>query len=162
MRNREVQVECCQIMKLLSTPPVVDGKTFATGASFEMQGSIDALSPTVDAVMAFVAQQNGLLGEEKESQLQLALQEALANAVVHGCKNDASKTVTCQVACDPALGVAVVVRDPGPGFDTENLPNPLSAEGLARHQGRGVHLMLQLMDEVRYERGGRELHMRKA
>ena len=42
-----------------------------------------------------------------------------------------------------------------------SVPSPLSTTGLLRPSGRGVFLINELMDEVRYEDGGRELRMRK-
>jgi anti-sigma regulatory factor (Ser/Thr protein kinase) len=40
----------------------------------------------------------------KEDAIELSLQEALANAVVHGAKEDPSKIVECLVACDEQRG----------------------------------------------------------
>jgi serine/threonine-protein kinase RsbW len=146
-------------MKARTSPLVVNGQTFAAGLRFEIPGAIAAIAPMVDEIMAFLEQENAAGG--KEGEVMLALQEALANAVVHGCKQDASKVVVGQVACDPQLGVAIMVRDPGPGFDSGHVPDPLSEEGLAKSHGRGIHLISQLMDEVRFERNGAEVHMRK-
>ncbi|HZR01988.1 MAG TPA: ATP-binding protein, partial [Burkholderiales bacterium] len=57
--------------------------------------------------------------------------------------------------------ITIVVRDSGPGFDPERVPDPTQGEGLASDHGRGIYLIRQLMDEVRYERHGTELHMKK-
>ena len=94
--------------------------------------------------------------------IELALQEALANAVRHGCKGDASKQVQCCVSCDDTGEVLIVVRDPGDGFEPEAVPNPLDRENILKGSGRGVFLINQLMDEVRFHDRGREIHMRKA
>jgi serine/threonine-protein kinase RsbW len=63
----------------------------------------------------------------REDDIELALTEALANAVVHGAKNDPSKIIECDVACDQKHGMLIVVRDPGPGFDPAKLPIPARA-----------------------------------
>jgi serine/threonine-protein kinase RsbW len=55
----------------------------------------------------------------------------------------------------------IVVRDPGPGFDPAGIPNPIVGENIYSNHGRGIYLINQLMDEVRFERGGSEIHMRK-
>jgi serine/threonine-protein kinase RsbW len=65
------------------------------------------------------------------------------------------------VECDPDHGMLIIVRDPGSGFDPEELPNPVVGERIFADHGRGVYLINQLMDEVRYERGGTEIWMRK-
>ena len=93
--------------------------------------------------------------------VELSLQEAIANAVRHGCKGDATKQIQCCVTVDNSGEVVIVVRDPGPGFDPTKVPNPLGAENLFKPSGRGVFLINGLMDQVIYTDGGREVEMRK-
>lgn len=97
----------------------------------------------------------------KEFEIETALREALANAVRHGCGNDATKSVEVCAACDEARGMLVVVRDPGPGFDPAAIPSPTVGRNLYRHHGRGIYLINQLMDEVSFEKGGTEIRMLK-
>jgi anti-sigma regulatory factor (Ser/Thr protein kinase) len=100
--------------------------------------------------------------EEELAKVELALQEALANAVRHGCKGDPTKQVQCVLTCDAAGEIVIVVRDPGPGFDPSVVPHPLEGENIFKASGRGVFLINQLMDEVAFRDGGREVLMRKA
>lgn len=93
--------------------------------------------------------------------VELALQEAIANAIRHGCRNDPSKRIQCCVTVDAAGDVVIVVRDPGSGFDPAKVRNPLAAENLLKPSGRGVFLINGLMDQVDYADGGREVQMRK-
>jgi len=97
----------------------------------------------------------------KEFEIETALREALANAIRHGCRNDPDKRVEVCVACDPARGILIVVRDPGAGFDPTSIPSPVRGRNLYRHHGRGIYLINQLMDEVSFERGGTEIRMLK-
>ena len=53
------------------------------------------------------------------------------------------------------------MRDPGPGFEPSTVPNPLEGENVFKGSGRGVFLINQLMDEVGFADGGREVQMRK-
>lgn len=117
------------------------------------------ITPVVESVMAVVDELG--CAEGREHEIELAVREALANAIKHGCKNDPSKHVQCTVACDDKRGMLIVVRDSGEGFDPERVPSPLVGENLFRHHGRGIYLINQLMDEVRFEKGGTEIHMRK-
>jgi serine/threonine-protein kinase RsbW len=55
----------------------------------------------------------------------------------------------------------IIVRDPGEGFDPSSVPSPVIGQNVFSTHGRGIYLINQLMDEVRYERGGTEIHMRK-
>ena len=93
--------------------------------------------------------------------VELALQEALANGIRHGCNGDPSRHVQCCVAIDQAGQVTVVVRDPGPGFDAATVPDPLDPANVMKPGGRGVFLINRLMDDVRFADGGREVQMRK-
>jgi len=97
----------------------------------------------------------------KEHAIEMALSEALANAVVHGAKSDPSKVVECDVACDQNRSLLIVVRDPGEGFDPATIPSPLVGENIYSGHGRGVYLITQLMDEVKFLKNGTEIHMIK-
>jgi serine/threonine-protein kinase RsbW len=118
-----------------------------------------AVDPVVQGVMDIVKQMQCASG--KEDAIELALTEALANAVVHGAKADPSKIIECDVACDEARGMLIVVRDPGSGFDPASLPNPCQGEQIYSDHGRGIYLINQLMDEVKFLKNGTEIHMLK-
>lgn len=119
-------------------------------------GAIPVVS---DGVMQIVREKRCAEGHEVE--IEIAVKEALANAIKHGCGGDSSKCVQCCVAVEDDGELLIVVRDPGPGFDPASIPNPLAGAGLLKESGRGVFFINQFMDDVRYEDGGRELHMRK-
>ena len=93
--------------------------------------------------------------------VELALQEAVANAIRHGCGGDATKVLQCAVTCDDAGEIMITVRDPGTGFDPAKVANPLDPVNLLKSSGRGIFLINGLMDEVQFADGGRELQMRK-
>jgi anti-sigma regulatory factor (Ser/Thr protein kinase) len=99
--------------------------------------------------------------EEKAIEVELALQEALANAIRHGCGGDPSKRVQCCVTHDSSGEVIIVIRDPGPGFDAKTVPDPLAGDNVFKSSGRGIYLINRLMDEVHFADEGREITMRK-
>ena len=105
-----------------------------------------AVDPVVEQVMEAVREMKCVNG--KEDAIELALQEALANAVVHGAKEDPNKVVECLVACDEQRGILIIVRDPGEGFDPEEIPSCTIGDNLYSNHGRGIFLINQLMDEV--------------
>lgn len=119
----------------------------------------NAIDPVVQGVMDIVRQMQCATG--KEDAIELALTEALANAVVHGAKADPSKVIECDVACDETRGMLIVVRDPGDGFDPASIPSPVHGESLYSDHGRGIYMINQLMDEVKFLKNGREIHMIK-
>jgi serine/threonine-protein kinase RsbW len=119
----------------------------------------NAVEPVVAQVMDTVRDLK--CGDGKEAAIELAVQEALANAVIHGAKEDPTKMVECLVACDDAGGILIVVRDPGSGFDPQNIPTCTVGENVYSNHGRGIFLINQLMDEVKFRKNGTEIHMVK-
>src|SRR5258706_4185455 len=124
----------------------------------KMEARVESIPPFVEGVMKLVQSMGCAAGKERE--VEIALLEALANAVVHGAKSDPSKEIECCVACDESRGLLLVIRDPGEGFDPKSIPSPIVGQNLFSTHGRGIFLINQLMDEVRYEKGGTEIHMK--
>jgi len=84
--------------------------------------------------------------------LAIATTELINNAIVHGNRRDASKTVSLSVEISSAQ-VVIRVADQGQGFDPTRIPDPLAEENLLREVGRGVFIVRSLMDDVQFERG---------
>jgi serine/threonine-protein kinase RsbW len=147
-------------MKSRRTPRCdFDPGSMETRLRLQIPGRLDALSPAVEQVMSEAGGMECAKG--KEFEIEVALREALANAIRHGCGNDERKTVEVVVACDESKGMLIVVRDPGPGFDPAAIPSPTVGQNIYRHHGRGIYLINQLMDEVSFDKGGTEIRMRK-
>jgi serine/threonine-protein kinase RsbW len=136
-----------------------DGGDLVLRIERTIPGHVSAIGPVVEQVMEVVRQMGCAAG--KEFEVETALQEALANAVVHGCKGDPGKRIQFVVACDEQRGMLIVVRDPGSGFDPDSIPSPIVGKCLFAEHGRGIYLINQLMDEVRFEQGGTVIQMRK-
>jgi serine/threonine-protein kinase RsbW len=125
---------------------------------FTFAGDFESMPAARDSMMDFVRPHCS--DEAEEIDIFLALQEALANAILHGRKGSMAPTLHCQVEIDP-LAFTIVVRDPGAGFNEEVVSDStVSWSNLSEH-GRGIRLMRSLMDEVSYRRGGSEVWMRK-
>ena len=124
-----------------------------------MSSEVRAISPLVDRLMRLIEGSQCVPGEEFH--IELALREALNNAVVHGNQEDLETTVHIRCRCQAGKELSIVVTDQGKGFDFEKtggdrlMPDPLS------EHGRGIQLMKANMDIVHFERGGSEVHMRK-
>lgn len=123
--------------------------------------TLDALNSIQDRVLA-VVRDLPCAPQEMEG-LSVALREALANAILHGNQGDPSKrvAVACFCECDRDGGLLLVVRDEGPGFDPNEVPDPTGAEAIHSFHGRGIFMMRHFMDEVRFENGGSEVLLRK-
>ena len=118
-----------------------------------------AIGTVADAVTETLIQLR--VPEQKRLEIGLAVQEALVNAVVHGCKSDPSKEVRCRLQSDPLGRIVITVTDPGQGFSPDLLSDPKRQENIYADHGRGVYLIRQLMDEVSFERRGNEIRMWK-
>ena len=123
-----------------------------------LPGAANAISPVIQKIMDIIGVMGCAAGREFE--IETVLHEALANAIEHGSGNDPSKQIQCCVACDHERGMIIVIRDPGPGFDPASIPSPIVGQNLFATGGRGIYLINQLADEVRFEKGGTEIHMR--
>jgi serine/threonine-protein kinase RsbW len=120
---------------------------------------ISAISPLVERLMRLVEGSHCVTGEE--TAVELALREALSNAVVHGKRLDAHKLVHVRCRCRVAKGISITVSDQGHGFDPSAVPDSLSVDNLLAEHGRGIHLMKLAMDKVWFEQRGAEVHMSK-
>jgi anti-sigma regulatory factor (Ser/Thr protein kinase) len=118
-----------------------------------------AIATVTDGVTQVLQEKQWL--EEDVIAVELALQEAVANAIRHGCNGDRSKKLQCSVSCSEGGEVVITVRDPGTGFDPSAVPDPLDPQNMLKPSGRGIFLINGLMDEVQYADGGREVQMRK-
>jgi serine/threonine-protein kinase RsbW len=121
------------------------------------------ISPFVDQLMRFIKLFMAKLGmaRETEDEIEIAILEALANAVIHGNHENPEKQVFLSCRCSMDGEVLITVRDEGEGFDSRIVPDPTEPQILLLTHGRGLHLMRALMDEVSFEEKGTVVQMRK-
>jgi serine/threonine-protein kinase RsbW len=85
--------------------------------------------------------------------VQLALEECFTNAVRHGNREDGSKSV--HVQCEISRWrFWAEIRDEGPGFRPDEVPDPTEEENLTAVGGRGLLLIKAYMTEVSYNADG--------
>ena len=126
---------------------------------WSLPSEVTAISPFVDKLMLLL--RNYGCVSEGVSDVEIALREALANAIVHGNHEDRRKQVHVICRREPEE-VSIAVKDEGNGFDIDTVPDPTAPENVGSVHGRGIHVMKALMDEVRFEEGGVVVHMRKS
>ena len=124
-----------------------------------LPSKVAAISPFADQLMRFIVNFRSVDGSETD--IEMALHEALANAVIHGNGENSCKRVYVECRCYMDGEVAITVQDQGRGFDYNAIPNPTFRENLLLTYGRGIYLMKTLMDEVTFEEGGAVVVMRK-
>jgi len=121
------------------------------------------ISPLVDCLMQFI---KALLHESRnedgsEVDIEIALREALANAIIHGNEENPQKRVHVNCRCTMEGEVTITVRDEGRGFNPHALADPTDPDHLLLTHGRGVRLMQELMDAVSFDESGTVVRMRK-
>ncbi len=130
----------------------------------EFTSSYDMLD-MLQVLTDHVCRQVGL-DEDGLHWVSVAVREAVANAVKHGNKGDATKKVfvAYEGTFDQLPELTVTVRDQGDGFDPEEVADPLAPENLLKGSGRGIFLIRSFMDEMTLRRapeGGMEMRMVK-
>jgi serine/threonine-protein kinase RsbW len=107
------------------------------------------------------------LDEEARHWVNVAVRESVINAIKHGNAGDQRKRVYVEFTpldLESPPGVAIRVRDEGPGFDPTAVPDPLHPDNLLKASGRGIFLIRSFMDEMVLQRaaeGGMEMVMVK-
>jgi len=120
---------------------------------------VEAISPLLDLLMRFIRRFRSEDGSEVD--IEIALREALTNAIVHGNHENAEKRVYVASRCSQDGEVLVTIRDLGQGFDSGLVPDPTAPENRLSAHGRGIYLMQALMDEVQFDEGGTVVKLRK-
>lgn len=118
------------------------------------------LCPVLDSLLAQVPRR-------WQAEVRLGLQEALVNAVKHGNRLDPHKVISVRyrVAGNHHWWV---IEDEGGGFDVNCCNRSSSHHSIESGKGetisdcgRGLFILHQVFDEVKWARGGRELHLHK-
>lgn len=111
--------------------------------------SLPSRIETVATAAAAVAQFIGRYGISDDAAfgIDMAVREAVTNAVLHGNRQDENKTVDIVLKSSPDA-VEISVHDQGPGFNPEAVPDPTANENILKTSGRGIFFMRTFMDEV--------------
>ena len=111
--------------------------------------SLPSRIETVATAAAAVAEFIGRYGVSDDAAfgIDMAVREAVTNAVLHGNRQDETKTVDIVLKSSPDA-VEISVHDQGPGFNPEDVPDPTANENILKTSGRGIFFMRTFMDEV--------------
>ena len=107
------------------------------------------------------------LDEDSLHWVSVAIRESVINAIKHGNAGDQRKRVYVEFTPldrESPPGMAIRIRDEGPGFDPAKVPDPLHPDNLLKASGRGIFLIRSFMDELRLQpaaEGGMEVVMVK-
>jgi serine/threonine-protein kinase RsbW len=93
------------------------------------------------------------ISEDYYGNILVSLTEAVNNAIYHGNQSNPNKSIDISFKSHPDR-VSFSVKDEGPGFNYESLPDPTNPENIEKPNGRGVFLMRNLADNVTFEDNG--------
>lgn len=110
-----------------------------------MPSRIDTVATAAAAVAEFLSRSG--ITEDAAFGIDMAVREAVTNAVVHGNQKDENKTVEVTLKSSPDA-VEISVHDQGTGFNPETVPDPTAEENILKASGRGIFFMRSFMDEV--------------
>jgi len=122
---------------------------------------IETVAVAAAAVAEFVSRAR--ISEDAAFGIDMAVREAVTNAVLHGNKKDESKFVDITLKSLPDA-VEISVHDQGPGFNPSDVPDPTAEENILKTSGRGIFFMRSFMDEVDWlirPQGGTTVRMLK-
>jgi serine/threonine-protein kinase RsbW len=115
--------------------------------SFRIPSSADYISEAYDFLEGWLKQKN--VPEDIIADIGIAVTELINNAIKHANKFDSAKKVTIKLEYFNNE-VVVSVNDEGPGFEPDNIPNPVEEENLLKEVGRGLFIVKSLMDDVKF------------
>jgi len=81
--------------------------------------------------------------------IDMAIREAVANAVKHGNELDETKDVVVTLK-QTSDGLEITIRDFGKGFAVDAVPDPTNPENLLKDSGRGILFMQNFVDSVEW------------
>jgi serine/threonine-protein kinase RsbW len=93
----------------------------------------------------------------------MAVREAVTNAVLHGNKLDEAKIVDLKLKNSPEA-FEIIVHDQGTGFNPNVIQDPTKEENILKSSGRGIFFMRNFMDTVDWSadpKGGTTVRMLK-
>jgi serine/threonine-protein kinase RsbW len=108
---------------------------------------IEAIEDAAARAAEFISRSG--LGQESAFGIDMAVREAVTNAVLHGNRQDESKIVEIRLR-NSANELEITVRDEGRGFNPESVPDPTDPQNLLKTSGRGILFMRTFMDEVEW------------
>ncbi len=136
-------------------------KPLTTVYDQQFESSLDSVD-TAESQTIAIAGDIGF-SEEDVYQLGYAVREAVVNAVVHGNRYSANKTVHFQIDRSETA-IRILIEDSGTGFAPESQGDPLEEENLLNQSGRGIMIIKAFVDQLSIQKrpeGGTRIEMLK-
>ena len=125
-----------------------------------MKIKIPSITDNVSVVESFIdnLKDKISLSDNIYGNILISVTEAVNNAIVHGNKEDKAKKVELYLK-QSKKSISFIIKDEGPGFDESKIPDPTSPKNLDNLKGRGVFLIKNLTDNVKFRKKGSEIEL---
>ena len=125
-----------------------------------MKIKIPSITDNVSVVESFIdnLKEKIRLSDNVYGNILISVTEAVNNAIVHGNKEDKEKKVELFLK-QTKKSISFVIKDEGFGFDESKIPDPTSPKNLNNIKGRGVFLIKNLADNVKFRKKGSEVEL---
>ena len=119
--------------------------------------SIPSLIENIQVIESFIdnAKEDFEINDDMYGNIMISITECISNAIILGNLSNATKMVHLELQMQPGL-LRCSIEDEGNGFDYTNLPDPTDPGNIEKLGGRGIFLMRNLSDEVKFEENGKK------
>ncbi len=111
----------------------------------------------IQVIESFIdnAKEDFEINDDMYGNIMISVTECISNAIIHGNQSNADKMVHLELQMQQGL-LKCSIEDEGSGFDYSNLPDPTEPENIEKLGGRGIFLMRNLSDDVKFEENGKK------
>jgi len=119
--------------------------------------SIPSLIENVKIIESFIdnARESFEINDDIYGNIMISVTECITNAIIHGNRENKEKLVHLELLMENNL-LKFIIKDEGSGFNYNDVKDPTSPENIEKPGGRGLFLIKNLADEVKFEKGGKE------
>jgi serine/threonine-protein kinase RsbW len=119
--------------------------------------SIPSLIENIQVIESFIdnAKEDFEINDDMYGNIMISVTECISNAIIHGNQSNAAKMVHLELQMQQGL-LKCSIEDEGSGFDYSDLPDPTEPENIEKLGGRGIFLMRNLSDDVKFEENGKK------
>ena len=111
----------------------------------------------IQVIESFIdnAKEDFEINDDMYGNIMISVTECISNAIIHGNHSNADKMVHLELQMQQGL-LKCSIEDEGSGFDYSNLPDPTEPENIEKLGGRGIFLMRNLSDDIKFEENGKK------
>jgi len=119
--------------------------------------SIPSLIENIKMIESFIdnAKESFEINDDIYGNIMISVTECVSNAIIHGNQSDKNKLVHLELTMENDL-LKFTIEDEGMGYDASELKDPTAPENIEKTGGRGIFLIKQLTDDVKFEDNGKK------